>query len=192
MAKLVYGVGLNDAGYVVARKEGGKFVVCPYYRTWAGVIQRCYSKRFHEKNPAYSGVTMCKEWLTFSTFRAWMEGQDWHGKEIDKDILSFNGKVYSPETCCFVTSTVNNFFKPPAKNKSLPQGVRLNASKMKFYCEVFNPFKWKNEKSPLFDTPEDAHSEWKRMKLRIAEDLLREEGDSRVLAALKIRFSSDQ
>lgn len=189
-ATLVQGVGVNDIPGSSSIPNGGK--LCRYYATWSAMIQRCYSKSYQVKKPWYIGVTVCDDWLIFSNFKAWMEQQDWHGKELDKDILSFDGKKYSPETCCFVTSLLNNFFRPPTKNKLLPQGVRLNPSKMKFYCEVFNPFKWKNEKSVLFDTPDGAHAEWKRMKLCIAEELLRSEKDHRILAALRIRFSSDQ
>lgn len=185
----VQGVGINDIPGSSSLSKDGK--LCRYYATWSAMIQRCYSASYQIKKPWYVGVEVCREWHLFSNFKRWMESQDWEGKELDKDILSFEGKIYSPETCCFVTSLVNNFFRPPTKNKLLPQGVRLNPSKMKFYCEVFNPFKWKNEKSGLFDTPEMAHMEWKRLKLSIAEELLRDEKDHRIISALRKRFSSD-
>lgn len=189
-ATLVQGVGVNDIPGSSSLLEDGKS--CKYYRAWSGMLLRCYSEKFQLKSPSYRGVTVCDEWLTFSNFKRWMENQDWQGKQLDKDLLSRSVKIYSPETCCFVSSMVNNFVKPPAKNKDLPQGVRLNKYRMMYYAEVFNPFLWKNEKSSLFSSAADAHDEWKSMKLCIAIKLSESESDKRVVSALVRIFSSDQ
>ena len=77
--KLVYGVGINDADYVVQKKETVGYVngvrkqkivwECPYYRVWKGMLKRCYSPELQERQPTYKGCSVSKEWLTFSNFR---------------------------------------------------------------------------------------------------------------------------
>ena len=117
--RLVYGVGINDADYVVEKRETIGYVngvqkqklvwVCPYYRVWSNMLMRCYSAKYQERQPTYKGCSVSEEWLTFSNFRRWMEEQDWEWMQLDKDILFNGNKVYSVETCVFVTKAVNLF-----------------------------------------------------------------------------------
>lgn len=47
---LVAGIGINDAGYPIAKfgktVNGKKVIewVCPFYKTWSSMLQRCYGK----------------------------------------------------------------------------------------------------------------------------------------------------
>lgn len=116
--KLVRGVGINDAGYATqkfetvsyanGKRKRKKVWVCPYYRAWENMLSRCYSAKYQERQPAYIGCTVSEEWLTFSNFKAWMEKQEWEGKQLSKDLLFEGNKVYSAENCVFVTRAVNN------------------------------------------------------------------------------------
>ena len=115
---LVHGVGINDANYAVTELETievngvrkRRIVwVCPYYSVWTNMLKRCYSAKFQERNPTYKGCSVSKEWWRFSNFRRWMEAQDFEDKQMDKDLLFEGNKVYSAETCVFVTSVVNSF-----------------------------------------------------------------------------------
>ncbi len=110
---IVYGIGINDADYVV--------VNCLYYRKWKQMLRRCYSSNFHVKNPSYIGCIVCEEWKHFSNFKMWMMSQDWEGKELDKDILYAGNKMYSPDKCVFVDKEVNELFSK--KNKHNVRGV---------------------------------------------------------------------
>lgn len=121
--RLVNGVGINDAWYMTEYLSGGKRYRCPYYTTWVGVINRTNSSNFKAKSPSYSDCTVCEDWLLFSTFRSWMEKQDWEGKALDKDLLVYGNKVYSPTTCLFITKALNSFIKTGRGGKELPQGV---------------------------------------------------------------------
>lgn len=103
---IVFGVGINDVGRVSNNKNGANYR-CPFYARWHSMITRCYSEKFQYKNPSYIGCSVCDEWLTFSNFKRWMEQQDWHGKDLDKDILVKGNRVYSPETCMFVDRKTN-------------------------------------------------------------------------------------
>ena len=106
--KLVHGVGINDADYAVANyetigcvdgKQKQKRVwLCPYYQAWTSMLERCYSAKWHERNPTYKNCTVSDEWLTFSNFKAWMEKQDFEGKQFDKDLLVQVIRFYSAET----------------------------------------------------------------------------------------------
>lgn len=108
LRKPLYGVGVNDADYIVRPEVNGKRVFCPYYNTWAHMIERCYSEKRKNQNPTYRDAKTCDEWLVFSVFRSWMEKQDWKGKDLDKDIIVKGNKTYSPSTCLFVSHHVNN------------------------------------------------------------------------------------
>lgn len=104
--KLIHGVGINDL-------PGMSQSIA--YRKWRSILQRCYSDKAH---PNYIFVEVCKEWLTFSNFKSWMEQQDWQGKEIDKDLFG-NGYLYSPENCCFLPRRVNTLIiESRVNNKS--------------------------------------------------------------------------
>lgn len=135
LIKLVCGVGVNDAWYITQPLVEGKRYRCPYYIRWQSMIERGYSPRFKEKYPTYKDVTVCEEWHTFSNFRSWMEGQDWVGKQLDKDIIVPNNKVYSPETCAFVSSKVNNLLTDCGKSRGrYKQGVYMEKGKFRACC----------------------------------------------------------
>lgn len=85
------------------------------YKLWSDMLCRCYNKKRATDYPTYKDTEVCKEWYDFQNFAEWCYEQkgftstDDNGKvfAIDKDILG-NGKVYSPETCCFVPREINN------------------------------------------------------------------------------------
>ena len=110
---IVYGIGINDSDYPVLN--------CPYYRKWKEMMRRCYSSNYHIQNPSYIPCSVCKEWHLFSNFKKWMISQDWKGKELDKDLLFCDNKVYSPDTCIFIDKEVNELFSK--KNKYNVRGV---------------------------------------------------------------------
>lgn len=72
MKKLVYGVGINDANYVVKPTINGKQQWCSFYQAWTGMLERCYSAKWQAKSPTYIGCMVCEEWHSFMSFRAWM------------------------------------------------------------------------------------------------------------------------
>ena len=137
--KPIYGVGINDATYLVTRKIDGKQSMCPYYRKWKGMLQRCYKDYGNIKNKKYSECSMCNVWLLFSVFKNWMGQQDWQGKELDKDLLLPGNKVYSSEACIFVSQKVNTLLtNHESVRGNYPQGVSYDkeASKFSASCSV--------------------------------------------------------
>ena len=148
--KLVCGVGINDADYVDHKyktiEADGKMKrrlvwICPFYRSWKGMLERCYSEKYQERYPTYIGCTVSEEWKRFSNFRSWMEKQDWEGMQLDKDLLIEGNKVYSADTCVFVTSMVNTFTLDCGASKGEWMiGVAWHKGASKFMSQCSNPF----------------------------------------------------
>lgn len=176
--KRVCGIGVNDSTSTI--------VGCPFYRTWKAMLRRCYIG--DSRSNAYLNCTVSDDWLVFSNFKAWMEKQDWQGRQLDKDLLSEGSKVYSPETCVFVSQEFNKFMctiRP--NNKGLPIGVLVVGGK--FTAEVSS--RGKKVKLGTFETKEAAHAAWKSAKLKIASNFS-EFSDKRIRESLFEKFSVDK
>ena len=173
MTKLVYGFGTNDADYVVNPSgHGTEGRLCPFYSVWAGMLERAYSAKCKVKNPTYLDVTVCEEWHRFSVFKAWMEQQDWEGKQLDKDILIVGNKVYGPETCCFVDKSVNSFLTDSKSSRGeWPIGVSYHKMHRKFQARCRNPSAGKSHTLGYYSTPSEAHLAWAKYKLELAKNL---------------------
>ena len=134
---LIYGVGVNDSDYRVTKMVDGKQAVCPFYRRWKNMLMRCFSGSYQEINKSYIGCSVSSEWLSFMSFKRWMEKQEWEGKALDKDIISPNNKVYSKENCCFVDECINNLLCDSlAIRGEYPLGVKLHKPTGRFTARV--------------------------------------------------------
>jgi len=180
--KLYLGVGIMDADYPVQPLlPNGKIDRCPFYVTWINMLGRCFSEEYKQKRPSYKECSVCEEWLTFSNFKSWMEQQDWYGKCLDKDLLVYQNKVYSPETCVFVTNDVNGFMTKSNKTRgNYPLGVTFQKD-----CNKFRPRCGKTFRLGLFSTPEAAHKAWQKEKIKQAKQLQSKQTDLRVIQGLQ-------
>lgn len=198
--KKILGIGINDATYVTNIREtvgydcNGRQLqkliwICPYYDRWKTMLTRCYGKKRNPRNNSYIGCSVCEEWLSFSNFRAWMEQQDWEGKELDKDLLVPGNKVYKAEACVFVSRVVNGFVtESGAKRGEWPIGVSKRSTKFLAGCN--NPFSKKREYLGLYETPQEAHKAWLKRKLELAKILADEQDDPRVARALISKYEN--
>ena len=190
MKKLVYGVGLNDAEYVVNPMVNGVQYRCPFYDRWKHMLERCYSASYQYRQPTYIGCSVCDDWLVFSKFKQWMQSQDWKGKELDKDIICKGNKVYSPDYCVFIDKITNTFTVDKAANRgSYLIGVSFDKSNNKFVARCNNPFTKIPENLGCFSNETDAHFAWKKRKLELAFRLAAIQQDCRVAAAIINRYS---
>jgi hypothetical protein len=138
----IYGIGINDADYVVCKRlPSGKNKKCPYYEAWFGMLRRCYSAKSLVNRPTYIGCSVCDEWLYFMSFKKWMEKQDWIGKDLDKDIITPGNKIYSPKNCAFVTSSLNNLLSnhKGARGK-YPQGVDITSGGFRAQISIYGKY----------------------------------------------------
>ena len=186
---LTHGVGINDADYVANTKVDGVWVTCKFYQTWKGMLERCYSPVEQARFPTYVGCSVAVEWHRFMSFKNWMQKQDWHGKQLDKDILFVGNKIYSPDTCSFVDKITNGFTIDQASSRGeFPIGVNLHNYNGKFRARCGNPLTKKIEHLGLFNCPHQAHLAWKKRKHELACQLADLQTDDRVAQALRTRY----
>jgi len=177
--KLVYGIGVNDADYVISGQTVIGRDLCPYYAKWHDMLKRCYSDKYQEKQTRYIGCTVCEDWLTFSNFRSWMKKQDWYGKEIDKDIIKIGNKIYSPENCCFVDESINSLLVScNSKRGNYPQGVNLDKQTGKYRSQI--SINGKQKSLGRYDTPEEASRVYNNAKGNHLINIANEQDNERI------------
>ncbi len=99
-------------------KTKGKY--SPYYNVWNSMIHRCYAEQ-DAKYKAYKDVTVCDRWLVFENFYRDCKQVDGFdetqflagGLVLDKDVKQrrLQSKVYSPETCTWLTREENSRYQ---------------------------------------------------------------------------------
>ena len=81
------------------------------YFVWSCILNKCYNKS--NSRFVLNKVSVYNSWFNFQNFAAWYEENYIEGYELDKDILfnvkHLNKRLYSPETCIFVPSSLNTF-----------------------------------------------------------------------------------
>lgn len=164
---LIAGVGINDANYHVQKTVNGKTTRCPYYRKWTGMLHRCYGKATQRNQPEYHECSVHPDWHRFSTFKTWMEQQDWQGKALDKDILFPSNKQYGPDTCIFISQVVNNLMtggvNRRTSTKQLPEGVRHEGKR---FVAIIQNEQMKPQRLGTFSCPNQAHRVYRNRKAK--------------------------
>lgn len=188
--KLVCGVGINDGGFPSYETINGKRSMNPFYRKWASMLERCYSTYDKEKHRTYDECYVCEEWLSLKSFKEWMEQQDWQGKELDKDLLVKGNKVYSPDTCIFISHQLNTFVVDCGSARGrYPLGVSYHSLSGKFNAKCRNPFNGKRESLGYFACMHQAHEAWRVRKHELACQLAEVQEDDRLNKALRMRYA---
>jgi hypothetical protein len=167
---LVGGWGVNDANYNVVTELDGKQLMCPIYSTWKAVIKRAKSDKFKEKFPTYKEASITEKWKHFSSFKTWMEAQDWEGLDLDKDVLIVGNKHYSEETCAFIPHEINTILRLRKSNSINPLGVVFNKNPKQMKSQLTKPYMGrvnsfgneaiKQSHLGMFETPQEAHKAW--------------------------------
>ena len=133
------------------------------------MLNRCYGKSYQSRNPNYYGCTVDKKWLSFTEFKSWMENQDWKGKQLDKDIKIIGNKIYSSETCLFVTQKINVLLINSKASRGIyPIGVSFDKTSNSFKSECMQNGKKKH--LGRFDSPITAHLAYIKFKNKVIED----------------------
>lgn len=130
----VYGVGYFGSGHHISSVNGK---TTKTYQAWFNMILRCYCPYELNKSPSYINVNVCTLWHNFQNFATWYENNHKNGHQIDKDIKQRGilNKVYSPETCVFVTQR-KNAIEAQAKHYMMncPNGILHEIYDMKEFC----------------------------------------------------------
>lgn len=190
MTRRVRGVGINDADYQVTEYAGKgpdrkQIWECPIYQIWFNMLQRGYSASFKKRQPTYEGVTVCDEWLnSFMAFRGWVLTQDWEGKRLDKDLLVVGNKVYSPETCKFIDTSINNLLTYKKCNRSgLMMGVsRVKSSKNPYVARI--KVSGETIHTGCYPTELEAHRAYLLAKRLVITNVAKEQSDSDIREGL--------
>jgi hypothetical protein len=184
---LVYGVGINDAPYVTTyMAPNGSRLFCPYFQVWRSMIQRCYYTKYHLTRPTYQGCSVESSWHLFTTFRAWMEQQDWQGKVLDKDLLKYGNRIYAPDTCVFLPQHLNALLTLRGNARGLyPLGVSRVPGDGKTKPFIAQLRTGHGQKVlGYYQTPEEAAYVYRKAKLAYIAELASVEPNPRIKQAL--------
>lgn len=189
----VFGVAINDVSPVTHSTTGGRSQPIPSYRRWQNMLNRCYNKSELIRFPTYQGCSVCNEWLRFSKFHDWYNSQykeeGWH---LDKDIILPGNKVYSPETCVFVSSRLNGFVHENKRTQGKYMlGVTWHKRIKKFHAQCTDPFPEYPIRISIgyFDDELEAHIEWRKTKHDLACKYADIVHDQRLAKALRERYA---
>lgn len=138
-ARRTHGVGyLGEGKYTFTDKNNlnskGHAKKTKCFEYWESMFYRCYNENFQKKT-AYLNCTVCDEWHNYQNFAKWFYENyytiDNEIMNIDKDILIKGNTIYSPNTCCFVPSTINKLFITREKQKKFntPMGIYKRVNK---------------------------------------------------------------
>lgn len=105
----------------------------PLYMVYMGIMNRCYNPN----TPNYAayggkGVTICDEWKNNpQAFIDWGLANGWkQGLTIDKDLIciqkNITPRVYSPDTCQFLSRSVNSGTSSKRSNYGNHPNIKLS------------------------------------------------------------------
>lgn len=171
--KSVHNIGYLGEGDYIIWKDGK---TTPQYAAWKRILARCYDGKTLERQTTYKGVSVCDEWHNFQNFAKWYD-ENYYEIEgermcLDKDILVKGNKVYSPDTCVFVPSCINNMFvKNNARRGKLPIGVHQETKAKHNFIARCNDGNGNYTHIGMFDTPSEAFSAYKDFKEKAIKDV---------------------
>ncbi|ALY07028.1 hypothetical protein VmeM32_00034 [Vibrio phage vB_VmeM-32] len=154
------------------------------------MLCRCYDPKTHERQSTYVGCVVCDAWQYFQTFAEWYDAnypKDWISEkyQLDKDLKVNGSKIYSPETCLFVSSVVNTFTTDSGSTRGEHLiGVCWHKGNQKFMARCCNPFTRKQEHLGYFTNELDAHKVWRKRKSELAYELAMVQTNDEVKNAL--------
>lgn len=138
----VCGVGYLGNSTIIGNKT--------QYDRWSNMISRCYN----QNNAKYStygamGVTVCDRWLCFENYLedfTKIEGYDSENIDnlsIDKDTKIKGNKIYSLETCIFISVSENSKEMNSRVQQKLftaisPDGNILESNNQREFAEKYN------------------------------------------------------
>lgn len=111
------------------------------------------------------------------------------GKQLDKDILIPGNKLYSKDTCVFVSRKLNTFLNDHGMASGpYPTGVSWHKATSMFSAQCSDPATGRSKHLGLFETPEEAYLVWKAKKHEHALAYAEQQTDPRIAEALRTRY----
>lgn len=131
------------------------------YRTWEGMIRRCYNSKHQLDCPTYKDCEVHPDWHNFQNFAEWFYLNYKDGFQLDKDLSLIGNKIYGAEFCCFVPQDLNKLLSVK-KNTDSKTPLGVYPYKDKFRASVHNGKK--RVFLGTFINQEDAFSVYKKAK----------------------------
>lgn len=129
----VLGIGYSGVGKYSSKTHK------KIYKTWRGMLERCYDDKYQAKQSTYIGTTVCEQWHNFQNFAKWHEENYIDDCDLDKDLLQYKvkNKIYSPNTCVFLPQIINNFMTNiQSNNTSGFTGVGWHKASNKWTAQI--------------------------------------------------------
>ena len=132
LAPSVCGVGYVGEG---SFKPSIKGLDSKSYKVWHCMLQRCYDESILGRYPTYKGCSVADEWHNFQNFAKWFEDNYIEGYQLDKDSLVEGNKIYSEDTCTFISPQANTEVAH-AKNYKMvsPDKVCVSIYNLRKFC----------------------------------------------------------
>lgn len=166
---LIHGWGIRDVDYQVSRIYPERWE-CHFYSRWRSLVNRC--KGNPRKSRAYDSVDMSDDFQRLSAFIEWSEYEGFSENNckqvyLDKDIIKRGNKIYEPDLCAFVPSSVNSSIVCFSNNiGNYPVGVieRKRRDKKSTYLTGCLMRRGKMQYLGVRETPEECHALWQAAK----------------------------
>lgn len=131
-----FGVGFVGIGsYKLTEK--GKITLAG--SKWKSMLERCYCTKYQTRYPTYLGCSVDEEWHNFQNFAEWFYEtypKDGLYYELDKDSLVQGNKVYSKNTCTWLSKKDNiSFSKKKEYSFFDPEGNLVLVSNLTDFCK---------------------------------------------------------
>lgn len=168
--KKVFGVGVNDAEFIVkAKLDGLHETRHPGYSAWKGILERSYCNKYKSRRPSYIGVEVCSKWLQFSEFNSWWKQNHVSGWHIDKDILCPGNKIYAPEFCIYIPQWLNSLTLDSKRSRG-PYPIGVSAMGGGGYRSTLS-ISGRQISLGGYRTPDEAHAAWLSGKIEHIYDM---------------------
>lgn len=150
-APIVSGIGCLGE-YSLMYKDLYPTIQRKLYHSWTAMISRCYeinNKQYHVYGG--KGVTVDKRWLNFSNyFEDCLEIEGFDVKKLeeglifldkDKKQFGFKNKIYSKDTCIYISREENNLYRVHDYNENRKlKFIAIDKNNNKFYVHGMRQF----------------------------------------------------
>lgn len=172
----IYKIGFWGEGEYKTSIEGTKKMT-KEYNIWNKMLERCYSEKTQIKHPTYIGCIVDKRWHNFQNFcedikelegyNEWKNSTKDREYVLDKDIKVKDNKIYSKNTCVFITSSKNSI---EVNKRTKTTGLTYIAHRIddgyieeffsqREFCEKYKLSRYKLRKA-IFNDKNNECDEW--------------------------------
>lgn len=140
------------------------------------MFTRCFDSSYLESCPSYKTVTICDRWKNYQTFcedikslenyNKWLVNESPYHLDKDKKQPDIEYKVYSPETCLFITNSENTILSNVSKNSyeaTSPSGSKYLFTNQREFAEAHGLER--RGISSVISGTQLTHKGWKFIKL---------------------------